>query len=58
MLEAFPLADLLQAMLVGTGNCAAVDWSLFGISIAGWVLIAVAGLAALAVAQFRAARPG
>jgi len=52
MLEAFPMADLLQAMLAGTGNCAAVDWSLFGISIAGWVLIGVTGLAALATWQF------
>lgn len=55
MLEAFPMSDLLQAMLVGTGNCAAVDWSLLGISIAGWVLVGVTGLALLAIWQFASA---
>lgn len=39
MLEVFPAADILKAMTFGTGNCAEVSWTLFGISIAGWALI-------------------
>ncbi len=34
-------------MTLGTGNCAEVDWTLLGISIAGWSL---AGFVALSVA--------
>ena len=55
MLEAFPLADVLKAMIMGTGNCALVDWSLFGISIAGYMLIGFIGLIAVAALQFRVA---
>ncbi|MGD8175174.1 disulfide bond formation protein B [Marinimicrobium sp. ARAG 43.8] len=49
MLDAFPLLDVLRAMLAGDGNCAEVSWSLFGISIPGWTLIGflVLGLAHL-----------
>ncbi len=55
MLDTFPLADVLVAMATGTGNCALVDWSLFGISIAGYVLIGFIGIAACAALQFRLA---
>ena len=55
MLEAFPLADVLKAMIMGTGNCALVDWSLFGISIAGYVLMGFIALIGGAALQFRAA---
>ncbi len=39
MIDAFPLADILKAMTMGTGNCAEVTWTMLGISIAGWALI-------------------
>lgn len=39
MIDAFPLADILKAMTMGTGNCAEVTWTLLGISIAGWALL-------------------
>ena len=55
MLEAFPMADVLKAMTMGTGNCALVDWSLFGISIAGYMLIAFVGLMVCAALQYREA---
>lgn len=55
MLDAFPLADVLMAMTMGTGNCALVDWSLFGISIAGYMLIGFIGIIVLAAVQFRLA---
>ena len=32
-------ADALSMLFIGDGNCAEVLWSLFGISIPGWVLI-------------------
>ncbi len=44
MLEAFPLTEVLQTVLSGSGECAEVDWSLFGLSMPGWVLIAFSGL--------------
>ncbi len=51
-----PLADLLREMTLGSGDCAEVTWSLFGISIPGWTLLGFLALAGLAVTQWRAAR--
>lgn len=48
MLEMFPMREILKAMTYGTGNCADVTWSLLGISIAGWALVAFIGLAGTA----------
>lgn len=50
MLEAYPLGDVLAKVFHGSGECAEIGWSLFGVSIAGWallcfVLIAVVGAA-------------
>lgn len=39
MLENFPLSQTLQKLLQGSGECAAVDWKLLGLSIAGWSLV-------------------
>jgi len=39
MLENFPLAQALKKLFTGTGECAAVDWSFLGLSIAGWSLV-------------------
>jgi protein dithiol:quinone oxidoreductase len=39
MIEVFPASEVLRAMLTGTGDCAAVSWSLMGISMAGWALL-------------------
>ena len=55
MLQNFPFKDVLRAMISGTGDCAKVDWSLFGISIAGYVLLGFIALAALAILQWRRA---
>ena len=51
-----PLADLLREMTMGSGDCAEVSWSLFGVSIPGWTLLGFLVLAGLAVLQCRAAR--
>ena len=38
MLENFPLGRVLQTLVQGTGECAKVDWTFLGLSIAEWSL--------------------
>ena len=38
MLENFPLSQALQKLIAGTGECAVVDWTFLGFSIAEWSL--------------------
>ncbi|HXM82552.1 MAG TPA: disulfide bond formation protein B [Burkholderiales bacterium] len=38
MLENFPLSQALKKLVSGSGECAAVDWTFLGLSIAGWSL--------------------
>jgi disulfide bond formation protein DsbB len=38
MLENFPLSQTLQKLVMGSGECAAVDWTFLGLSIAEWSL--------------------
>jgi disulfide bond formation protein DsbB len=52
MLQNFPLFDTIKVMLSGTGDCAKVDWTLFGISMPGWTLVAFLGLAGLSLLQY------
>lgn len=51
MMEALPFQDIVRLMLHGTADCAEVTWSLLGLSIPEWSLLAFAGFAALAVLQ-------
>jgi len=51
LFDALPFADALGLLLRGDGNCAEIQWSLFGISIPGWTLMAFTGLFALCVWQ-------
>lgn len=44
MWENFPLADVINMVFKGSGECAEVDWSFLGLSMPAWVLIAVLGL--------------
>ncbi|MDQ1303222.1 MAG: protein dithiol:quinone oxidoreductase [Pseudomonadota bacterium] len=44
MLEAFPVGEVLMTVLSGSGECAKVDWTLLGLSMPGWVLLALTGL--------------
>lgn len=39
MLDRFPLAESLRAMLLGTGNCAEVQWTFLTLSIPQWTLL-------------------
>lgn len=45
MVEVFPWQDVMQAMILGTGDCGEVTWTFLGISIPGWTLVAFAGMA-------------
>jgi len=36
MMENFPLSRTLKTLVSGTGECAAVDWTFLGLSIAEW----------------------
>jgi len=49
MMDAFPLAEALQMVFSGSGECAEVSWSLFGLSMPAWVLIAVTVLGVFGV---------
>ena len=48
MLENLPLATTLQKLVAGTGECAKVDWTFLGLSIAEWSLGWFVALAAYA----------
>lgn len=39
MLENFPLAEVWQTVLHGSGSCATVDWQFIGLSMPAWTLI-------------------
>jgi disulfide bond formation protein DsbB len=39
MLENLPLSRTLEKLFYGSGECAAVDWTFLGLSIAGWSLV-------------------
>jgi disulfide bond formation protein DsbB len=49
MFENFPLKKALTLVFRGTGDCAAIDWTLLGLSIPQLALIAFLGLATYAV---------
>jgi protein dithiol:quinone oxidoreductase len=57
LLEVFPLTDVIRKVLSGSGECARINWSLLGLSMPGWVLIAASCLGGLAgYANFPAGR--
>ncbi len=49
ILENFGVVTAVREALTASGECAEVDWSLFGLSMPGWVLLALLGLTAWAV---------
>ncbi len=51
LFDAFPLRDAVAMLLQGDGNCAEVDWSLLGVSLAGWALMAFVVIAVAATLQ-------
>ncbi len=53
----FPLVDVVKKVFSGSGECHQVNWSLLGLSMPGWVLLAALALLALGLyANVRAPR--
>ncbi|BCB26815.1 disulfide bond formation protein B [Sulfurimicrobium lacus] len=58
LLDAFPLAKVLPMVLKGSGECAKVAWTMFGLSIPAWALgwflvFFMAGVAAMFLRERR-----
>jgi disulfide bond formation protein DsbB len=51
VLQNFPLFETVKLMLSGTGDCAKVDWTMFGFSMPAWTLVAFLMLATLSLLQ-------
>ena len=43
LLEVFPLTQVLEMVLSGSGECAEVLWRFLGLTIPGWTLVAFSG---------------
>lgn len=50
MIESLPFTQVLQSMLLGTGDCASVQWQFLGLSIPGWTAVAFSVMAIKAAA--------
>jgi disulfide bond formation protein DsbB len=57
LLEILPVTEVINKVLTGSGECGKVDWTLLGLSMPWWVLIALAVLGTWAVLVNIAARP-
>jgi len=44
LLDTVPFFEALTVLLKGDGNCAEISWSLLGVTIPGWTLVAFIGL--------------
>ncbi|HEX4377951.1 MAG TPA: disulfide bond formation protein B [Steroidobacteraceae bacterium] len=44
MMQIFNVTDVVRKVLSGSGECAKVTWTLLGLSMPGWVMLAAAGL--------------
>lgn len=51
VLENFPLMQTIKLMLSGTGDCAKVDWTMLGLSMPAWTLVAFLMLATWSLLQ-------
>jgi len=49
MFEVFPWQEIMQAMVMGTGECGDVVWTFLGLSIPGWTLVAFVSMAIINV---------
>lgn len=52
MLDMYPILETIKRSLIGTGDCAEVNWQFVGLSIAEWSLICFIGLSIVAAYQF------
>ncbi len=44
LMDTLPFTEVVREVLSGSGECATISWSLLGLSMPTWVLIAFAGL--------------
>lgn len=51
LMDMLPLREVVTTILKGDGNCAKIDWTLFGQSIPFWTMIAFIGFIAWALAM-------
>lgn len=58
MMEILPLREVVAKVLTGSGECGAIDWTLLGLSMPWWVLIALVGLASYALVLSARAQSG
>lgn len=56
MIDAFPFADVLRAMVLGTGNCAEVVWRFLGLSIPGWSLVSFGTIILISLSRWLAVK--
>ncbi|HNP37702.1 MAG TPA: disulfide bond formation protein B [Woeseiaceae bacterium] len=49
MLDNFPFQQVIDMVFTGSGECASSDWSLLGLSMPAWVLIAVLAMGAVGI---------
>ncbi len=56
MLELFPLRKVIDLVFRGSGECAEVQWTLLGLSIAEWMIVFFAAFLVFSLLQFFAAR--
>jgi protein dithiol:quinone oxidoreductase len=50
MMDILPLTEVISKVLTGSGECGEMNWSLLGLSMPWWVLIALVALCAWAIA--------
>ena len=50
LMRAFPLQDVIQTVLKGSGDCAEITWTFLGLSIPGWALVCFIGLVVISLA--------
>jgi disulfide bond formation protein DsbB len=51
MLDNFPFQQVIDMVFTGSGECASSDWSLLGLTMPAWVLLAVIGMGSAGVAN-------
>jgi len=49
IMSVFPLREAVSMVFEGSGDCAKIDWTFLGLSMAGWVLVSLGVLALFAL---------
>jgi len=49
LMQMFPLLEVVRKVMTGGGECGTIDWTMLGISMPGWVLIAAVAMGLIGV---------